>query len=118
MANIDPMYQYSLDWFIDLFVRAIADSEPSEELAKRMTNLDEFFQFFLYRNVCRSLFEKDKLNFSLLLCADLLLPYAPQLFEPLCETRRLCQYDSDSDAHAIVSMPSPVPSALSAKRTV
>ena len=42
LANIDPMYQYSLDWFIDLFVRAIADSEPSEELAKRMTNLNFF----------------------------------------------------------------------------
>ena len=75
LANIDPMYQYSLDWFIDLFVRAIADSEPSEELAKRMTNLNEFFQFFLYRNVCRSLFEKDKLTFSLLLCSTLLAGY-------------------------------------------
>ena len=75
LANIDPMYQYSLDWFIDLFVRAIADSEPSEELAKRMTNLNEFFQFFLYRNVCRSLFEKDKLVFSLLLSSALLSGY-------------------------------------------
>lgn len=27
LANIDPMYQYSLRWFVDLFVRAIADTE-------------------------------------------------------------------------------------------
>ena len=26
MANIDPMYQYSLVWFVRLFVRSISDS--------------------------------------------------------------------------------------------
>ena len=69
------MYQYSLDWFIDLFIRGIADSEPSSELAQRMDNLNTYFQYFLYRNVCRSLFEKDKLVFSLLLCQCLLVGY-------------------------------------------
>ena len=45
------MYQYSLDWFIDLFIRAIADSEPDSNLEKRMDNLNVYFQYFLYRNV-------------------------------------------------------------------
>ena len=75
LAAVDPMYQYSLDWFIDLFVRAIADSEPSADLPVRLENLNTFFQYFLYRNVCRSLFEKDKLSFSLLLAADLMKGY-------------------------------------------
>ena len=69
------MYQYSLDWFIDLFIRAIADSEPDSDLDKRMENLNSYFQYFLYRNVCRSLFERDKLVFSLLLCSCLLQGY-------------------------------------------
>ena len=75
LSDIDPMYQYSLDWFVNLFIRAIADSEPSSDLRTRMTNLDKYFQYFLYRNVCRSLFEKDKLVFSLLLCVALLQGY-------------------------------------------
>ena len=75
LANIDPMYQYSLDWFIELFCRAIADSEASSDLQVRMENLNTYFQYFLYKNVCRSLFEKDKLTFSLLLCTDLMRGY-------------------------------------------
>ena len=75
LADVDPMYQYSLDWFIDLFIRAIADSDASSDLNQRMENLNAYFQYFLYRNVCRSLFEKDKLVFSLLLCSSLLSGY-------------------------------------------
>jgi len=75
LAAVDPMYQYSLNWFIELFVRSINDSDPDSQLEKRMANLNEYFQFFLYNNVCRSLFEKDKLIFSLLLCVKLMEGY-------------------------------------------
>ena len=27
LANIDPMYQYSLEWFINIFLAGIANSE-------------------------------------------------------------------------------------------
>ena len=83
LSDIDPMYQYSLDWFTNLFIRAIADSEAAANLEKRMDNLNAYFQYFLYRNVCRSLFEKDKLVFSLLLCVSLLEGYDDALTHTL-----------------------------------
>jgi dynein heavy chain, axonemal len=67
LANIDPMYQYSLPWFRNLFIRAIRNSEPSEEVSKRILNLNDFFTKLIYRNVCRSLFERHKMLFSFLL---------------------------------------------------
>jgi len=72
LTNIDPMYQYSLDFFKGLFVTAILNSEKSEDLEERLVFLNKEVLESLYRNICRSLFEKHKLLFSLLLAVKLM----------------------------------------------
>lgn len=72
LANVDPMYQYSLAWFVNLFELSIDNTEPAETVEQRSADLIKYFTYSLYANVCRSLFEKDKLLFSLLLVINLL----------------------------------------------
>ncbi|KAG5864490.1 hypothetical protein JTB14_015421 [Gonioctena quinquepunctata] len=55
LSNVDPMYQYSLEWFISIFVSSMAETEKSEVITER------------------SLFEKHKLHFAFLLCIRILM---------------------------------------------
>jgi len=72
MGNVDPMYQYSLAWYVNLFVRAIEDAEQSKNLEDRLEFLKQQNTISVYRNVCRSLYEKDKLLFAFVMCTNIM----------------------------------------------
>ncbi|XP_073479664.1 dynein axonemal heavy chain 3-like [Aquarana catesbeiana] len=71
LAYIDSMYQFSLAWYINVYINAIRKSEPSQKLQERITYLNNYFTNSIYEQVCRSLFEKHKLLFSFLLCVGI-----------------------------------------------
>eukprot|EP00040_Diaphanoeca_grandis_P037866 m.251032 g.251032 ORF g.251032 m.251032 type:complete len:4203 (+) comp33890_c0_seq2:91-12699(+) len=74
LAKVDPMYQYSLEWFRSVFLQSLDKSEPADDdVEQRLKNINDDFTFRLYSNVCRSLFESHKLLFSFLLCIRIMM---------------------------------------------
>ncbi|XP_066944541.1 dynein axonemal heavy chain 3-like [Macrobrachium rosenbergii] len=71
MAAIEPMYQYSLAWFITLYHQSIRSSATSENVESRIELLNSYLTRAIFLSVSRSLFEKDKMLFSFILCVRL-----------------------------------------------
>ena len=72
LARIDPMYQYSLEYFVRLFKRCVDDSQRDANLDKRLVNIAEFQNAFVFKNICRGLFEQHKLLFAFLVAVQIL----------------------------------------------
>ncbi|CAK9228319.1 unnamed protein product [Sphagnum troendelagicum] len=68
LCNVDPMYQYSLSWYLQLFISGMEASNKSADLDTRISTLNDFFTYLLYCNVARSLFQKDKLLLTFSIC--------------------------------------------------
>jgi len=48
LAAVEPMYQYSLAWFVGLFEATLVQAEKARDLHKRIDNLLQHFQYSLY----------------------------------------------------------------------
>ncbi|XP_036080214.1 dynein heavy chain 6, axonemal isoform X7 [Rousettus aegyptiacus] len=72
LSEIDPMYQYSLKYFKQLFNTTIETSARTDDLQKRMEILLEQTLLTAYVNVSRGLFEQHKLIYSFMLCVEIM----------------------------------------------
>jgi dynein heavy chain len=69
MSRVDPMYQYSLQYFTTMYTTQIQRAKPSTDLGTRLTSLLTALVHATYDNLCLGLFEKDKLLFAFLMAA-------------------------------------------------
>jgi len=76
MANIDPMYQYSLQFYLALFMQSLKEAPKPEgcTVAERVEFIKQTFQKNLYTRICRGLFAKDQLLFSFIMCLKMKEP--------------------------------------------
>ncbi|XP_058067045.1 dynein axonemal heavy chain 12 [Anopheles bellator] len=110
LPNVDPMYQFSLAWFVNLYVYSIENANRTKELYRRLKYLMDAVTLNLYTNVCRSLFERDKLLFSFILTTKIMISCSqidPREFKFLLTGR-----DEQSTA---ASVPNPDPSWITGK---
>ncbi|KAL7697754.1 dynein heavy chain cytosolic putative [Lotmaria passim] len=67
LANIDPMYQNSLQSYMSIFQEALMNSAKSSEVEERTEAINTTFKRSLYQRICRSLFARDQLLFSFIM---------------------------------------------------
>merc|ERR1719460_886210 len=73
LALIDPMYQFSLFYFLGLFGRSIDNAEQTDDLIERLMILSNDITLNTFTNVCRGLFEKHKMIFSFMITSQILM---------------------------------------------
>ncbi|KAI9333548.1 dynein heavy chain and region D6 of dynein motor-domain-containing protein [Obelidium mucronatum] len=73
LAELDPMYQFSLKYFKNLFNQCIMESEKSDDLQIRIKILCRNTTYSIFSNVSRGLFEVHKLIYAFMICIAILL---------------------------------------------
>ena len=64
LSSINPMYQYSLSSYLDIFNQSLQKSMPNAQLEKRICNIIDTLTFNLYNYACTGLFDAHRLMFS------------------------------------------------------
>ena len=71
LAHVDPMYQYSLQFFKQLYNQRIQLSEKADTVDERLKILLKDITLNMYNNVCRGLMEKDKSLYAFTIAAQI-----------------------------------------------
>ena len=71
LENIDPMYKFSLPWFISIYHKAITMSEKKQNIEDRISDLKIKFTETMYQKISRSLFQEHVMIFSFILCVGI-----------------------------------------------
>lgn len=67
LNKIDPMYQFSLSWYKQLFMKSIEESRE-HMFQDRMTTITKYHTYAVYKQACMSLFERHKILLSMQMC--------------------------------------------------
>jgi dynein heavy chain len=71
LALVDPMYQYSLQFYAGLFRLRLKNATPEEDFNKRLDILMDDVTRNMYINICRGLFEAHKILYSFMIAVDI-----------------------------------------------
>jgi dynein heavy chain len=63
LSGVDPMYQFSLDSYNELFKQSIENSRKLKDM-ERLEAINHYHTIAVYESTCRGLFERHKLLFS------------------------------------------------------
>ena len=72
MEKIHPVYHYSWQWFMQMFMCCLQKCEPSYMIEKRVVNMIECLNEECYKTVSCELFEKHRLMFSFLMITNMM----------------------------------------------
>eukprot|EP00752_Nemacystus_decipiens_P017827 g15983.t1 len=72
LSNVDPMYQYSLKFYKDLFSQRLQRAEKNDDVPERLKILIDDVSLNMFTNICRGLFEKDKMIYAFMIAVGIL----------------------------------------------
>ena len=73
LAQIDPMYQYSLSFFAQMFVECLKNTPEASGLDNRLQALKDYQTKEIFSTVSRGLFETHKSLFAALICFQIMI---------------------------------------------
>ncbi|TPX37396.1 hypothetical protein SeMB42_g06902, partial [Synchytrium endobioticum] len=72
LSAINPMYEYSLSAFLEVFAGSLSKSKPDPVLSRRLVKIMDTLKYAVYNYACTGLFERHKLMFSFQMCIRLM----------------------------------------------